>query len=86
MVRLIPNNIVDLGRSATVDVAWHFGSVEDCPVGSRGQAGDAAYCVELDTRVHPHRCVVTTPKMLRHVLLGDAIQRCFWQSRVLANK
>jgi hypothetical protein len=86
MVRLIPNEIVDVGRSATLVVNWRFGPAEECSLKFRTQFGDAEYCVELDTRVLPHRCVVTTSRVLRHVVLGEAIQRCFRQSQVVANK
>ena len=86
IVKLVPNNIVDVGRSATVAVAWHFGSAEHCPMESRAQWADATYCVEMDSSVQPHRCVVTTSRMLRHVLLGEAVQRCFLLSRVIAQK
>lgn len=86
MVRLIPNEIVDVGQSATVVVNWRFGSAEECSLKFRTQLGDAECCVELDTRAHPNRCVVTTSRVLRHVVLGEAIQRCFRQSQVVANK
>jgi hypothetical protein len=86
IVRLVPNDVVEVGRSATVVLAWRFGVAEDCPLWSREQWERFGYCVDLDAGVRPHRCVVTTSKVTRHDLLGGAVQRCFGLSQVVAKQ
>ena len=86
IVRLVPNDVVEVGHSATVALAWRFGVAEDCPLWSREQWERLGYCVELDAGVRPHRCVVTTSKVTRHDLLGGAVQRCFGLSQLIAKQ
>ncbi len=78
MVRLVPNGTVTTGYPATLVMVWRFlPDGAQCPGGGMGSDGPGVYCVEIDAAQQPHRCVVTTPRVLRHALLGAAAESCF---------
>lgn len=78
MVRLVPNSTVTSGYPVTLVMVWRFSSASDgCSSNRLSRDGAGGYCVEIDAGQWPHRCVVTTPRVLHHALLGEAAESCF---------
>jgi len=77
-ILLNTNRIANIDNPTTVIVVWNFvDSKKNCTEGRLNVAEKAAYCIEINKEYKPYRCVITTPRILNHTLLGHAIQECF---------
>lgn len=77
-VRLMPNTNIGINQSATVSIVWRYDAELRCTKEHlSGGVEGAPYCVEIEAEAVPLRCTITTPRQLRHSLLGAAVQHCF---------
>jgi len=86
IVRLMPNTNIGMHQSATVSIVWRYSADVLCMEGQSGRVEGSIYCVEIEAESVPVRCTITTPRQLRHSLLGAAVQHCFKLGQHIASR